>query len=742
MQEIIDIQLNKKEKKRNKKAGVQVFMILLVFLTLSMLIMIFYIISDKRSAIQGFPGEKSMELIKTYQEGEKIMQYIQEKADFTYAQSVYELAEQGGFSEQQKCGKYRGRASYYNNPEFCLPLEPQKQILPILNKNMNYLEKEPTGEETTAVYTNAVQENGNIIYGNANGSIGYHYWDLGAFENRVIKLHLASATIEQFSSSQYNQYYNLQGNGQKTFPVCNQKEDLLLDLSSSADKKVKYGKLWIPAQALCGGEFPLLIMLHGHDKIQHQYYLGDKAVSRIDPVVKGLVLEQKIYPVLLAAPQGVPEVNNNDPWPASEFSVVDYITAIKQEAQKKGITLSKVSIIGHSAANCYANGGLQGNTNKFEFYLIGSADGTCGPSEGISEQNNYAKHIFDKIKSKNTIYVLMHRNTDSGDKASEKFMTDNSVDDSQNMKLQGKYDSVVRKQELQNGQNQNVQKGENYRYLLDSQKYNHMSVPPIMVQEILLRFFTVEKFGVAAPNLVNAQDIQLNGIGCTITRYNIDSQSIGSASCGALQNGIKIGSGNPYYRILRDPEKHYGTSELINTIEKIGCVITHEYGNTGKVAVGHMSQEGGGKLSVGSGHFHASHQSGRDADIGFYFRNKQGVLTTEMTTMADAPTQTVDSRFDAKANWLFIREFIKQDSAEAVFIYQPLEDAIINYAVQTNEDPALIKKAKDMMQGGFTALGIQHNNHFHIRIKCPSGDSLCNKKRITAAECTSVADGE
>ena len=711
----IEIRETTKRRRINKKS--QIFMMLLVFVTLTTIISIYFVLSEKRANVKNDFGKESMNLISGYQEEQKLLHTIQLQAKFAYYQSVYDLGLSGGVGIENNCGKYRGFINYYNDPELqqCLPLTPEKELAALMNKEMRFVEEGIDGNKVSVFYNTELKDN--YIIGKANGSIAYTYDST----NQV--LNLGSIEVKQLSPDEYAQLYHPNtigspsGSGVKQFPTCDKTEDVIIELSNEKEKpenQVNYGRIWIPAEALCGGEFPLLIMLHGHSRPEIAY-IGEKAGYRVDKDVRILINERKIYPVILAAPLGI-KTTKGTPWPAGQLDIDKYIARIQEEVKKHNpkIAISKVGMTGHSAANCYTNTALQYYPAKYNFYFVGSADGTCGNFKNAVGTDNYAQEITQKIGKKDTIYVLMHRNSERGDQSSEAFMTENSADDSADSIAKDNYVSVVKKNNR-----------EYYRYLLDPQKYRHDTVPKIMIIEILQRFFTLEKVGSIAPYAAVYQDIQLGSLGCKRTQYNINSESIGTPNCGALKNAVLFVRNTDYYKSDHDTKKAYATVELVNIIEDIGCVLTAKsnYGPQGKVAVGQTSYEYGGKLYA-----HSSHQSGRDADIGFFFRDKKQQLVSMQTVMVNTKTNAVDPRFDLEANWLFVREFFKHDLAESIFIYGALEDALIAYAEQHNEDKSLIEKAKQKMVGGYEELGHDHRDHYHIRIKCPHGDNLCKTK--------------
>ena len=82
-------------------------------------------------------------------------------------------------------------------------------------------------------------------------------------------------------------------------------------------------------------------------------------------------------------------------------------------------------------------------------------------------------------------------------------------------------------------------------------------------------------------------------------------------------NGVRLSckSGLPWY--CRTPSKSWGTRETINGIQAAIWEVFNKHPNTHRLAIEHISAKHGGHLRP-----HVSHQSGRDVDMGMYFRNQ------------------------------------------------------------------------------------------------------------------------
>jgi penicillin-insensitive murein endopeptidase len=147
------------------------------------------------------------------------------------------------------------------------------------------------------------------------------------------------------------------------------------------------------------------------------------------------------------------------------------------------------------------------------------------------------------------------------------------------------------------------------------------------------------------------------------------------------------------------------------------------------LSVGHLSRQGGGEIDR-----HASHESGRDADIGFYVRNQQG-----KTIYADhfvpfkgdgsAPTWP-GAQFDDAKNWAFVSTIASDPHARVshIFVASPLRARLLSYAEKVGAPPAIRSRAAELMAQPKGSL--PHDDHFHVRIACPSGMDQCIEQPI------------
>lgn len=142
--------------------------------------------------------------------------------------------------------------------------------------------------------------------------------------------------------------------------------------------------------------------------------------------------------------------------------------------------------------------------------------------------------------------------------------------------------------------------------------------------------------------------------------------------------------------------------------------------------VGDLSREYGGPLAG-----HRSHQSGRDADVGFFMTDAQGKPVNARRLLRFDPQGRARDRsglrFDDYRNWLLVQLWLKDGRAQLqhVFVASHLRRRLLDFA---RARPAFRKYVEDaslfLRQ---PSNGLPHDDHFHVRIACPARhQGLCD----------------
>jgi penicillin-insensitive murein endopeptidase len=213
------------------------------------------------------------------------------------------------------------------------------------------------------------------------------------------------------------------------------------------------------------------------------------------------------------------------------------------------------------------------------------------------------------------------------------------------------------------------------------------------------------------------------------------SVSMGRADRGVLRGGRALPLAGPGFVV--PPEwagrgTQYGTDELVGAIERAAARVSDEHPGA-LLGVGDLSRRGGGDMS-----FHRSHESGRDADLLFYSVDDEGEPLAPPDAMpryrgrhlrAHEPYEDrgnwkspTGRRLDLERTWALVRALLSDPSidVEYLFVSEKIEDKLIDWAKEQGEEEALVKRAQVALR---QPAGLPpHDDHLHLRIRCPSGD--------------------
>lgn len=208
-------------------------------------------------------------------------------------------------------------------------------------------------------------------------------------------------------------------------------------------------------------------------------------------------------------------------------------------------------------------------------------------------------------------------------------------------------------------------------------------------------------------------------------RRSAGSVALGNTSRGGLIDPAMVPDAGEFHYILPahlGRPTHYGTDELVELLltsaEQVAAAFP-----ASRLAVGNLSVFDGGRIS-----WSRSHNSGRDVDLGFFIRDKEGadlpLETLVHIRRSGAVAQIPGATFDTERNWAVVKALLTSETAKVqwIFIYAPLERMLLAHAAKLGEPQPLIDKAATIMhQPGDSA---PHDDHFHIRIFCTLDDRL------------------
>ena len=202
-------------------------------------------------------------------------------------------------------------------------------------------------------------------------------------------------------------------------------------------------------------------------------------------------------------------------------------------------------------------------------------------------------------------------------------------------------------------------------------------------------------------------------------------QSVGSPTDGHLIGGTHLLEA-PYVRVLpayANDDAQWGLGSLVSLIDWSARAVRRQFPDA-VLSVGHLSRRGGGDIDR-----HASHESGRDADLSFYIKNQTNhpLYSDHMVSFrgdGTAPSWPWAAFDDAK-NWALVAGIVQEPFAHVTYIFvaSPLRARLLAYAAHIGAPPAIRNRAAELMVQPHGSL--PHDDHFHVRIGCPTGMTAC-----------------
>jgi penicillin-insensitive murein endopeptidase len=192
-------------------------------------------------------------------------------------------------------------------------------------------------------------------------------------------------------------------------------------------------------------------------------------------------------------------------------------------------------------------------------------------------------------------------------------------------------------------------------------------------------------------------------------------QAIGLASAGCVRGAMALPLDGVGYHVMRSSRKRfYGHPNLIGFIQTLGRQL--EDRGIGTMLVGDIGQpRGGPTISM-----HRSHQSGLDVDIWFWLPPDLGSrpLTDAEREGWDAPSVLgADRRSLHPMLWTpdhveMLRMAAAHPEVDRIFVHPAIKQELC--ARET--DRVWLKKLRPWWG---------HDDHLHVRLRCPTGESLC-----------------
>lgn len=211
--------------------------------------------------------------------------------------------------------------------------------------------------------------------------------------------------------------------------------------------------------------------------------------------------------------------------------------------------------------------------------------------------------------------------------------------------------------------------------------------------------------------------------------FSVMSLSVGHPNQGYQIRAKKLAD-TPHLIVKKSSSAYrYGHPALVLMLRRSAKELARDSRGI-KMLVGDLSKEHGGPLAG-----HRSHQSGRDADVGFYAVNSKG-KSVQLDRFVKFGTDGValDGSglvFDDYRNWLLVQSWVTDTRAglSHVFVSHGLRQRLLQYASRQARFKRYVERAAQLLKQ--PEYGEPHDDHFHVRIACPKLQAgLCYNESV------------
>jgi murein endopeptidase len=184
---------------------------------------------------------------------------------------------------------------------------------------------------------------------------------------------------------------------------------------------------------------------------------------------------------------------------------------------------------------------------------------------------------------------------------------------------------------------------------------------------------------------------------------SLGSVSVGFADRGRMINAVRMPS-DPAW-VLARPNLAYGAQETVDALSLVLRSVHEQFPGSAPARISNIGARDGGYLKP-----HLSHQSGRDTDIGLFYRN-------------DVHPGHVAHRekfVDAARNWALIHALVTMTDVQMILVDRSIQKVLRNYALSHGEDASWVTRV-------FTQVvkhARRHKDHFHVRFYAARSQEL------------------
>lgn len=220
------------------------------------------------------------------------------------------------------------------------------------------------------------------------------------------------------------------------------------------------------------------------------------------------------------------------------------------------------------------------------------------------------------------------------------------------------------------------------------------------------------------PTTVRPDQHPLDGLSVAelakLARYSperLGCATIGRPNRGRLLNGVALLPSERLHVI--DSKTSFGTVETVQSIEQAVEEVWRRFPGSPSLAIGDLSRSRGGYLRP-----HRSHQSGLDADLGYYYHGEQRWYT-----------KATSSNLDRARTWALVKALVGRGNVEYLFIDREIQALLREYAASVGEPEEFLAELFETPKRRNTLVRHvpRHRTHLHVRFVDPLAEKTARR---------------
>ena len=195
-------------------------------------------------------------------------------------------------------------------------------------------------------------------------------------------------------------------------------------------------------------------------------------------------------------------------------------------------------------------------------------------------------------------------------------------------------------------------------------------------------------------------------------RWREDLDSLGSVSIGFAEQGRLINSvhmpDDPAW-VCQRPDLAWGAQETVDALALAFRAVHTQFPDSVPARLSHIGAQNGGYLRP-----HKSHQSGRDADIAFFYKKD----------LVPGGRGRREHFIDPVRSWALLRALITQTDVQVILVDRGIQDVLRKHALEAGEDRAWLDRVFRAGKASMVQHARKHRDHFHARFFAPRSQEL------------------